>query len=60
MFDSLQAMGGILDIWWAHYGIAETGHYCTAQGIIQRIDEAGVGLITLVRLTFIIMSLGLH
>jgi hypothetical protein len=53
-------MGGVLDIRWAHNGIVTTGHFCTAQGIIQQIGEVGVALITLVRLTFIIMSLGLR
>ncbi|KAI0297087.1 hypothetical protein BC826DRAFT_1002129 [Russula brevipes] len=47
-FDILQAMGGILDVRWAHNGIVTTGHYCTAQGIIQQIGELGVALITLI------------
>jgi hypothetical protein len=41
-------MGGVLDIKWAHNGIVTSGHYCTAQGIIQQIGELGVALITLV------------
>jgi hypothetical protein len=53
VFDFLQAMGGALDVQWAHNGIVTTGHYCTAQGIIQQIGEVGVALITLVRLPFI-------
>ena len=59
MFDFLQALGGVLNIRWAHNGIVTTGHYCTAQGIIQQIGEVGVALITLVRLTFMTMSFGL-
>jgi hypothetical protein len=51
-FDLLQAMGGILDVRWAHNGIVTTGSYCTAQGIVQQIGELGVALITLVRLFF--------
>ena len=45
----MQALGGILDVRWAHNGIVTTGEYCTAQGIIQQIGELGVALITLVR-----------
>jgi hypothetical protein len=48
VYDILQAMGGILDVRWAHNGIVTTGSYCTAQGIIQQIGELGVALITLV------------
>ena len=53
-------MGGVLDVRWAHNGIVTTGHYCTAQGIIQQIGEVGVALITLVRLTFLTMYFGLR
>jgi len=48
VFDILQAMGGILDVRWAHRGIVTTGPYCTAQGVIQQIGELGSGLITLI------------
>ena len=48
VFDLLQAIGGILHIKWAHDGIVATGHYCTAQGIIQQMGQLGVALITLV------------
>jgi len=48
VYDILQAMGGILDVRWAHNGIVTTGPYCTTQGIIQQIGELGVGLITLI------------
>ena len=41
-------MGGVLDIRWANDGIVITGHYCTAQGIIQQLGEVGVALVTLV------------
>jgi len=44
----MQAMGGILDVRWAHRGIITTGPYCTAQGVIQQIGELGVALITLI------------
>jgi hypothetical protein len=47
VFDFLQAMGGVFNIRWAHNGIVTTGHYCTAQGIVQQIGELGVALITL-------------
>jgi len=56
-FDLLQSLGGILDVWWAHNGIVTTGSYCMAQGVIQRIGELGVALITLVRL-LPLLSLG--
>ncbi|KAI0276665.1 hypothetical protein BGY98DRAFT_695000 [Russula aff. rugulosa BPL654] len=46
VFDFWQAMGGVLDVRWAHNGIVTTGHYCTAQGVIQQIGEVGVALIT--------------
>ncbi|KAF8262435.1 hypothetical protein EI94DRAFT_1808789 [Lactarius quietus] len=48
VYDILQALGGILNIRWAHNGIVTTGSYCTAQGIIQQIGELGVALITLI------------
>jgi len=41
-------MGGILDVKWAHDGIVMTGHYCTAQGIIQQIGDLGVELTSLI------------
>ncbi|KAF8502202.1 hypothetical protein F5888DRAFT_1608129 [Russula emetica] len=47
VFDLLQAMGGILNVRWAHNGIVTTGHYCTAQGIVEQMGELGVALITL-------------
>jgi len=43
-FDIWEAMGGILNVRWAHNGIVATGPYCTAQGIIQQFGEVGVGL----------------
>ncbi|KAF8274486.1 hypothetical protein EI94DRAFT_1696019 [Lactarius quietus] len=51
VYDILQAMGGILDVRWAHNGIVTTGSYCTAQGIIQQIGELGVALLTLILTT---------
>lgn len=48
VYDILQAVGGILNIRWAHVGIVTTGPYCTAQGIIKQIGELGVALITLI------------
>ncbi|KAN0138425.1 hypothetical protein V8E53_003888 [Lactarius tabidus] len=48
VYDILQAMGGILDVRWAHNGIVTIGPYRTAQGIIQQIGELGVALITLI------------
>ena len=48
MFELLQAIGGILDIRWAHNGIVTTGHYCTAQGLVSQIGEVGVPLVLLV------------
>ncbi|KAH9040681.1 hypothetical protein EDB85DRAFT_2169481 [Lactarius pseudohatsudake] len=47
-YDILQALGGILDVRWAHNGIVTVGSYCTAQGIIQQSGELGVALITLI------------
>ncbi|KAI0266781.1 hypothetical protein BC834DRAFT_112963 [Gloeopeniophorella convolvens] len=47
-FDIMQAMGGVLDVRWAHGGIVRTGSYCTAQGVIQQIGELGVALITII------------
>ena len=40
----LQAMGGVLDVRWAHSGIVTTGHYCTGQGILEQIGQPGVAL----------------
>ncbi|KAH9061348.1 hypothetical protein EDB87DRAFT_1682768 [Lactarius vividus] len=48
VYDILQALGGILDVRWAHNGIVTAGHYCTAQGVIQQIGQLGVALITLI------------
>jgi len=47
VFDILQATGGILNIRWAYNGIVTTGHYCTAQGLVEQIGDLGVALITL-------------
>jgi hypothetical protein len=47
-FDILQALGGALNVRWAHDGIVTTGSYCGAQGIIQQTGELGVALSTLV------------
>ncbi|KAI9463568.1 hypothetical protein BJY52DRAFT_1184588 [Lactarius psammicola] len=47
-YDILQALGGILDVRWAHNGIVTAGPYCTAQGVIQQIGELGVALFTLI------------
>ncbi|KAH8990251.1 hypothetical protein EDB92DRAFT_1763981, partial [Lactarius akahatsu] len=48
LYDILQALGGILDVRWAHDGIVTAGPYCTAQGIIQQSGELGVALFTLI------------
>src|SRR6266478_2481087 len=48
MFDLVQAIGGILNVRWAHNGIVTTGPYCTAQGLVQQIGDTGVALMTLV------------
>ncbi|KAF8274448.1 hypothetical protein EI94DRAFT_1713448 [Lactarius quietus] len=48
VYDILQALGGILDVRWAHNGIVAVGPYCTAQGIIQQTGQLGVALITLI------------
>ncbi|KAI0251116.1 hypothetical protein BJV78DRAFT_1375749 [Lactifluus subvellereus] len=48
LFDALQALGGILDVRWAHTGIVTTGTYCTAQGIVQQTGELGAALITFI------------
>jgi len=47
VFDLLQAIGGILNIRWAHNGIVTTGPYCTAQGLVGQVGELGVALIIL-------------
>jgi hypothetical protein len=52
VYDIIQAVGGILNIRWAHDGIVTTGPYCTAQGIIKQIGELGVALITLVCIVY--------
>jgi hypothetical protein len=48
VFDLLQAIGGTLNIRWAHNGFVTTGPYCTAQGIVEQIGELGVALIIIV------------
>jgi len=47
-YDILQAVGGILNVRWAHDGTVTTGPYCTAQGILKQSGELGVALITLI------------
>jgi hypothetical protein len=47
-YDILQAVGGILDVRWAHDGIVTVGPYCTAQGVVQQIGQLGVALLTLI------------
>ncbi|KAH9052529.1 hypothetical protein EDB87DRAFT_1570443, partial [Lactarius vividus] len=44
----VQAIGGILNVRWAHDGVVTTGPYCTAQGIIKQIGELGVALLSLI------------
>ncbi|KAH9979159.1 hypothetical protein BJV74DRAFT_131271 [Russula compacta] len=51
LFDFVQAIGGILDVRWAHNGTVTTGPYCTAQGIIQQTGELGSALITFILAT---------
>ncbi|KAF8271052.1 hypothetical protein EI94DRAFT_1721231 [Lactarius quietus] len=55
-YDTLQALGGILHIRWAHDGIVTTGSYCTAQGIIKQTGELGVALSNLILIihTFVV------
>jgi len=48
VFDCIQAVGGMLNIWWAHIGIVRTGPYCTVQGLTQQTGELGVALMTLI------------
>ncbi|KAH9052530.1 hypothetical protein EDB87DRAFT_1570444 [Lactarius vividus] len=48
LYDIVQAVGGILNIRWAHDGIVTTGPYCKAQGIIKHIGILGVALVTLI------------
>jgi len=48
VYDFVQAIGGILNIRWAHDGIIAPGPYCTAQGIIKQIGALGGAMITLV------------
>ncbi|KAI0066270.1 hypothetical protein BV25DRAFT_1879414 [Artomyces pyxidatus] len=45
--DIIQALGGMLDVKWAHTGKVHTGSFCTAQGVIQQLGEVGVALATL-------------
>ncbi|KAH9055184.1 hypothetical protein EDB87DRAFT_1344417 [Lactarius vividus] len=47
-YDLVQAVGGILNVRWAHNGIVTTGPYCTAQGIIKQMGALGVALLTLI------------
>ncbi|KAH9978828.1 hypothetical protein BGW80DRAFT_1455547 [Lactifluus volemus] len=44
IFNIIMALGGVLNVRWAHNGIVTTGSYCTAQGIIQQSGELGVAL----------------
>ncbi|KAH9052814.1 hypothetical protein EDB87DRAFT_340699 [Lactarius vividus] len=48
LYDIVQAIGGILNVRWAHDGVVTTGPYCTAQGIIKQIGELGVALLSLI------------
>ncbi|KAH9048657.1 hypothetical protein EDB83DRAFT_2227100 [Lactarius deliciosus] len=47
-YDLVQAIGGILNVRWAHDGIVTMGSYCTAQGIMKQMGELGVALLTLI------------
>jgi len=46
-FEIVQAIGGALNIRWAHDGIVTTGPYCTVQGTIKQIGQLGVAMMTL-------------
>ncbi|KAH8998216.1 hypothetical protein EDB86DRAFT_820456 [Lactarius hatsudake] len=48
LYDIVQAVGGILNVRWAHDGIVTTGPYCTTQGAIKQIGELGVALLSLI------------
>jgi hypothetical protein len=61
VFDFVQGVGGALDIKWAQNGIVTTGHYCTAQGVIQQFGELGVAVVTLVcLLSYCLLGLSTH
>ncbi|KAH9052528.1 hypothetical protein EDB87DRAFT_1570446 [Lactarius vividus] len=47
-YDVVHAVGGMLNVRWAHDGIVTTGPYCTAQGIIKQMGALGVALLTLI------------
>ncbi|KAH9978831.1 hypothetical protein BGW80DRAFT_698771 [Lactifluus volemus] len=47
IFDIILALGGTLNVRWAHNGIVTTGSYCVAQGILEQSGEVGVALTTL-------------
>jgi hypothetical protein len=52
VYDFLLAVGGILNIRWAHDGVITTGPYCKAQGVMKQIGGVGVALISLVCIVY--------
>ncbi|KAH9052527.1 hypothetical protein EDB87DRAFT_1692237 [Lactarius vividus] len=59
-FDIIQAVGGIMNVRWAHDGIVTTGSYCTAQGIIKQMGELGVALLSLLYGAWELQRVPLH
>jgi len=55
--DSLQAIGGAVNIRWINIGFVEVGEFCTAQGIIQNVGETGVAFSTFWITTFTLYDL---
>ncbi|KAI9445897.1 hypothetical protein H4582DRAFT_1868838 [Lactarius indigo] len=48
LYETIQAVGGILNIRWAHDEVVTTGPYCMAQGIFKQAGSLGVALISLI------------
>ncbi|KAJ7775991.1 hypothetical protein DFH07DRAFT_731917, partial [Mycena maculata] len=46
--DLLQSLGGVLDVRWINDGIVHIGGLCTAQGALQNIGQAGIGMTTFI------------
>jgi len=46
-FDSVMALGRVIDVKWIHEGMVYIGDFCTVQGIVQQLGETGSALATL-------------
>ncbi|KAJ7909308.1 hypothetical protein B0H13DRAFT_2492864, partial [Mycena leptocephala] len=46
--DLFQSLGVVMDVRWINNGIVHAGSFCTAQGVLQNIGQAGIAMTTFI------------